>query len=54
VANYDFSDLAVGQSATRSYSRPCEEARQARADSLNQAGESDESNNIVNFANSFC
>ena len=54
TTDYDFPGLGVGASETRSYSRPCEETRQARADSLNQVGESDESNNVVNFANSFC
>jgi len=53
--HYDFpGGLAVGQFETRSYSRPCEETRKARADSRNEVGESDESNNTATFANSFC
>ena len=52
--NYDFTGLAVGASETRSYSRPCEEARDAYADSLNQVGESDEANNTAHFQNSIC
>jgi hypothetical protein len=54
TTDYDFAGLGVDQSETRSYTRPCEETRQAHADSLNQVGESDESNNVVNFANAFC
>jgi hypothetical protein len=52
--SYDFSGLASGQTASQFYSRPCEEARDVYADSLNQVGESDETNNSAHFANSFC
>jgi hypothetical protein len=52
--NYDFTGLAVGQTETRSYARPCEEARDAYADSLNQVGESNEENNTAHFQNSIC
>jgi hypothetical protein len=52
--NFEFTGLAVGQSETRSYSRPCEETRQALADPLNQVGESNEANNNASFANQFC
>jgi PLAT/LH2 domain-containing protein/CARDB protein len=52
--NFEFPGLAVGESQTRAYSRPCEEAREARADSLNQVPESSETNNTASYANSFC
>ena len=52
--NFEFAGLAVGQSATRAYSRPCEEIRQALADPLNQVGESNEMNNFAEFAYDFC
>jgi hypothetical protein len=41
-----FSGLAAGQSETRTYTRGCE-AREARADTLNQVSETNESNNIA-------
>ena len=41
-----FSGLAPGRSATMSYNPRCEQ-REARADSLNQVSESNESNNIA-------
>lgn len=52
---YDLPGLAAGQTTTpRLYSRPCEEPRDLYADSLNQVGESDESNNAAHYENSFC
>jgi CARDB len=42
----NFSGLAPGQSATMSYTRGCE-AREARADTLNQVSETNETNNIA-------
>jgi len=45
--NFDFPGLAKGESQERTYNRPCGETREARADSLNQVSESDESNNIA-------
>ena len=45
--DFDFPGLAKGESRQREYNRPCEEMREARADSLNQVSESDESNNIA-------
>jgi hypothetical protein len=44
---FDFPGLAVGESQERTYNRPCGETREARADSLNQVSESDETNNIA-------
>jgi CARDB len=52
--NFDFTGLAAGASETRSYSRPCEEARDVFADSLNAVGESNEANNTAHFENSIC
>jgi CARDB len=52
--NYDFTGLAAGATETRSYFRPCEEARDVHADSLNEVAESDETNNAAHFENSFC
>jgi hypothetical protein len=51
---FDFTRLAAGQSETRSYSRPCEDARDAVADSFNQVAETNESNNSAHFAFPFC
>jgi subtilase family serine protease len=45
--DFDFPGLASGASETREYFRPCGEAREARADSLNKVSESDETNNIA-------
>jgi hypothetical protein len=45
--NFDFPGLAVGESQERTYNRPCGEIREARADSLNQVSESNETNNIA-------
>ncbi len=45
--DFDFPGLAKGESQAREYNRPCGEAREARADSLNQVSESDETNNIA-------
>jgi CARDB/PLAT/LH2 domain len=45
--NFDFPGLAVGESQERMFNRPCGETREARADSLNQVGESNETNNIA-------
>jgi len=52
--SYDFTGLAAGATETRSYSRPCEEARDVYADALNQVGESEETNNTAHYENSFC
>jgi hypothetical protein len=43
---FDFSGLAAGESATRTYSSGCNGTSEARADSLNQVEETDESNNV--------
>jgi hypothetical protein len=51
---YDFSGLAAGESATRTYSSGCNGASEARADSLNQVEESDESNNSRFSEGFFC
>jgi hypothetical protein len=45
--DFDFAGLGVGESQTRSYIRPCGEPREARADSLNQVAESNETNNTA-------
>ena len=52
--NFEFTGLAVGQSATRSYFKPCEEQRLALADPLNQVAESNEANNTATYAFDFC
>ena len=44
--DFDFPGLAKGASAQQTYSAGCE-SREARADSLNQVSESDETNNIA-------
>jgi subtilase family serine protease len=51
--SFEFTGLAVGESQTRGYSRPCEETRQALVDPLTQVGESNEENNNATFSNSF-
>jgi hypothetical protein len=50
---FDFTGLAAGASATRSYSRPCE-SRDVVADSANQVVETDETNNSARYEISFC
>jgi hypothetical protein len=54
VQNFDFTGLAAGLSETRSYTSNCTQTWEARADSLNQVGESNETNNTATFAYSFC
>jgi hypothetical protein len=51
---FDFSGLAAGESATRTYSSGCNGTSEARADSLNQVEESDESNNVRFSEGFFC
>ena len=51
---FNFTGLAPGQSGNGSYFSTCDQTWEARADSLNQVGESNETNNTANFAYDFC
>ena len=51
---FTFNGLAAGQSATRQYSSGCNPAPEARADSLFQVDESDESNNVRQIGQVLC
>jgi subtilase family serine protease len=54
ATHFSFAGLDAGQTANGTYSSSCDQTWEARADSLNQVGESNEENNTANFAYMFC